>query len=945
MLQNLPIRSKLVAILLVPLLSLVSVAALRMAVDLSAGRRADRAVRSVRAVVRLTALVHELQEEQARSAAYLGTSKTTGAKELAVQRAETDTAIAIFRADLESFDGGDNQELARRLDVAGDRLDGLEADRQLVDNAPTTVERTIAAYSETTGALTATAGQVLGVDAGDGLLVRRVVAFAAVGQMKEFASQERALLGGITARGRFLGGQYEAYTALLTTEQVWAGLFASFASPDQADLLRATVSGPNVDKAEQFTATAVAGENAPRLGIEAAAWFEAMDGKIDLLRRAEVALGDDVLRAATADAAEANHRALIVGLALLGVVTLALVVSMLIGRSMVEPMHRLRQAAHDIATRKLPRAVARLQQADPNAGPVDFEAEVRPIQTRARDEVGQVAEAFNTVHRVAVQVAAEQSILRRSVGDLFLNMARRSQSLIDRQLELIDELERGETDPAALEELFRLDHLATRMRRNAEDLIVLSGAEPSRRWSDPVVLTDAVRAAIAEVEDYTRVELIPMDDVALIGRAVNDVVHLFAELIENATSFSPPGTKVLVSAQSVNGAHLVEIEDRGIGMTETELMEANERLADPADGDYSLGRRLGFYVVARLAQRHDIKVQLRPSWYGGVRALVLLPPNLIVQLGEPEGYGQEPLSLMPPDPRPEPQPAGARRTHEKLPIFEAARSDWFDSGQAQALHHPPVQHRAYSDRNDPPRDQQTDKPQEFRFAARGTRAPGHTAPGGASRNGHGANGRNGNGATAYREGPGTPPPRRRDSGRLAPSPPPNGTGPVVGDPAPFPPFPPSPTARAGTTGSGLPRRAPTAPREDDLSGPVPPLRPATTTRSGLPRRVPRANLAPGIARQADPPPPTDGEAPGERSPNAVRDTLSRYRSGLERGRSAVSAGEAATMPAPDPGRAPAAGRAEGSGPMWEGPEGPFGQQQPGTGNGHGPYREGLDGLW
>jgi signal transduction histidine kinase len=687
MLQNLPIRSKLVAILLVPLLSLVSVAALRMAVDLSAGRRADRAVRSVRAVVRLTALVHELQEEQARSAAYLGTSKTTGAKELAVQRAETDTAIVIFRADLESFDGGDNQELARRLDVAGDRLDGLEADRQLVDNVPTTVERTIAAYSETTGALTATAGQVLGVDAGDGLLVRRVVAFAAVGQMKEFASQERALLGGITARGRFLGGQYEAYTALLTTEQVWAGLFASFASPDQADLLRATVSGPKVDKAEQFTATAVAGENAPRLGIEAAAWFEAMDGKIDLLRRAEVALGDDVLRAATADAAEANHRALIVGLALLGVVTLALVVSMLIGRSMVEPMHRLRQAAHDIATRKLPRAVARLQQADPNGGPVDFEAEVRPIQTRARDEVGQVAEAFNTVHRVAVQVATEQAALRRSVGDMFLNLARRNQLLIDRQLELIDELEQGELDPDALEELFRLDHLATRMRRNAEDLIVLSGAKPARRWSQPVSLADAIRAALAEVEEYTRVELLPMPDLGIVGQAVGDVVHLLAELIENATAFSPPGTRVHIAGQADPDGYIIEIEDRGIGMADAELADVNERLADPPTIDLTLSQRLGLFVVGRLAKRHGIKVQLRHSWYDGVTALVLVPDSLLVrreqapdqldELDQLDASDHHQLALPAPDPPGDDEPAPDGDGVDRLPIFEAARSQFF----------------------------------------------------------------------------------------------------------------------------------------------------------------------------------------------------------------------------------------------------------------------------
>ena len=620
------------------------------------------------------------------------------------------------------------------------------------------------------------------------------------------------------------------------------------------------------------------------------------------------------------------------------------------------------------------------------------------------------------------------------LGDLFLNMARRSQSLIDRQLELIDELERGETDPVALEELFRLDHLATRMRRNAEDLIVLSGAEPSRRWSDPVVLTDAVRAAIAEVEDYTRVELIPMDHVALVGRAVNDVVHLFAELIENATSFSPPGTKVLVSAQDVNGARLVEIEDRGIGMTETELMETNERLADPAEGDYSLGRRLGFYVVAKLSQRHNIKVQLRPSWYGGVRALVLLPPALIVPLADPDQAASvEPLALMPPSR----EPARVRASGEPLPIFEAARSDWFDAGEA--LHHPPVgprrragrhgAHEAGRPRPAPPNGLVTENGwvagpgggagpdarwaqppagpgaagagPDARWAqppagpgaagagpvpwAQAPEAPealahGHGdpdewpwAPQGAHEAGAGpgpAAFRDGQGPAAFRDaGAGGAPKEPGASGgapgtgardtseqrsgargagrrRWAVGRPAQPSGPGQAAPPPgrgrarrrAAPDRPGAVQPAPPSEGGLPRR-PVRPREDDLSGPVPPLR-SGATRSGLPRRVPRANLAPGIARQGEPPSETAPQLlgePGGRSPDGVRDTLSRYRSGLERGRSAVSAGEAAAMTGPfDPSQPGPA-----NGPTGWSANDPTGWST----NGNGGYPEELDDAW
>ena len=345
-------------------------------------------------------------------------------------------------------------------------------------------------------------------------------------------------------------------------------------------------------------------------------------------------------------------------------------------RSMVGPLRTLTRSANEVADERLPGLVDKLQH---TKDPRDLDVVPEPVPVNSNDEIGQVSAAFNSVHRVAIQVATEQAALRKSIGDMFLNLARRSQSLIDRQLELIDDLERTEADPDALDNLFKLDHLATRMRRNSEDLIVLSGAEPARRWSQPVPLVDVVRAALAEVEDYNRVELLPIDDIGVAGQAVSDVVHLLAELIENATSFSPPGTKVQVAGQQVSNGYVLEIEDRGLGMSDDELVEANERLANPPMVDFALSRMLGLYVVARLAQRYNIKVQLRHSWYGGITALVLLPPTVAVRAPMPEAIEapsrRGPAELVPSTKPVEP---AAEETGEHLPIFEAARSDWFE---------------------------------------------------------------------------------------------------------------------------------------------------------------------------------------------------------------------------------------------------------------------------
>jgi Histidine kinase-, DNA gyrase B-, and HSP90-like ATPase len=272
--------------------------------------------------------------------------------------------------------------------------------------------------------------------------------------------------------------------------------------------------------------------------------------------------------------------------------------------------------------------VARLRRGES----VDVAAEAPPIRV-GNDEIGQVGQAIDAVRQTAIRSAVEEARVRQGVNDMFRNLARRNQSLLQRQLSVLDEAERRATDPEVLEDLFKMDHLTTRMRRHAEGLIILSGAPPGRSWSAPVKLIDVMRGAVAEVEDYARVTVSTQSRAALSGSAVTDVIHLLAELIENATTLSPPYTQVRVSGETVAKGFAIEIEDRGLGMTPQKLYELNERLANPQDINPANTEQLGLFVVGQLARRHGINVMLRPSPYGGTTAVTLIPLTLLVEEG------------------------------------------------------------------------------------------------------------------------------------------------------------------------------------------------------------------------------------------------------------------------------------------------------------------------
>jgi signal transduction histidine kinase len=316
-----------------------------------------------------------------------------------------------------------------------------------------------------------------------------------------------------------------------------------------------------------------------------------------------------------------------IGLGGLLIVILSTFLLLRFGARISRELTGLRNAAQVLSGERLPSVVRRLRAGDE----VDVEAEAPPLELRTRTrEVTETADAFSAVQHTAIEAAVEQATLRKGVSNVFRSLARRNQSLVQRQLRMLDEMERATQDPDALAQLFRLDHLTTRMRRQAEGLIILSGSAPSRRWRQPVAVVEVLRGAISEIEDYVRVDLITDSPDYLTGAAVADVTHLLAEVIENAVVYSPPATRIAVRGGRVANGYVIEVEDRGLGIPPAARDVLNDRLAQPPDFDLTDSDQLGLFVVSRLAIRNEIKVSLRESGFGGTTAIVLLPGALVV---------------------------------------------------------------------------------------------------------------------------------------------------------------------------------------------------------------------------------------------------------------------------------------------------------------------------
>ncbi len=311
-------------------------------------------------------------------------------------------------------------------------------------------------------------------------------------------------------------------------------------------------------------------------------------------------------------------------IALAGLI-LTTIVGVMVFRTVVDPVDEITAATRDLADNRLPRLVDALR--TNNAAETNF----APIAFEQNDELGDLANALNDVQKAATNVAVEQQgLIRKGVSEIVINMARRNQTLLDRQIEYIDTLESAEEDPERLEQLFGLDHLATRMRRNAESLLVLAGAESARRRGGPVAVADVLRVAMSEIEDYRHVQLHAVEECDIAAASAVDLAHLLSELMENSTQFSPPDAPVEVSGTThPDGSYLISIVDHGIGMNDEQLLAANQTIANPPELGLNLSRSLGFIVVGRLAQRLDVRIELVQTTGGGVTAIIEVPQTAL----------------------------------------------------------------------------------------------------------------------------------------------------------------------------------------------------------------------------------------------------------------------------------------------------------------------------
>ena len=478
----------------------------------------------------------------------------------------------------------------------------------------------------------------------DSSLADTVQVLGFISRMKEEVSEQGAILTSALAPDLVGKGSFGAdkVAAITTAEAQQASNLAEFnisATAAQRQQYQSALSGLSQDQAQALEQQAILlapASSSSQTDPTIADASSAMMFPASSLHGVEQHIVSSIISRATALRNSAILSAVVVGIVVILVLALAMLFTTIVGRSMVRPLRRLRAGALEVAGIRLPETVRRMSENDGDEAPLDVE----PIDVDSADEIGEVARAFDQVHREALRLAANEAALRGNVNAMFVNLSRRSQSLVERQIQLIDSLELGEQDAERLSSLFQMDHLATRMRRNSENLLVLAGHEVSRRWNQPVALVDVLRAAVSEIEQYERVTLNVQPGIAVRGQAVNDFVHLLSELAENATSFSSAETPVTISGHLLSsGGVLLDITDQGVGMGTEEMAHANWRLDNPPVVDVAVSRRMGLFVVARLAARHGIRVRLRPAASGGLTALVWLPDETVTHDGDGNAPG------------------------------------------------------------------------------------------------------------------------------------------------------------------------------------------------------------------------------------------------------------------------------------------------------------------
>ncbi|MGW1915061.1 nitrate- and nitrite sensing domain-containing protein [Streptomyces sp. NPDC002076] len=630
------VRTRIVALALAPAVALMALWSFAM-VSVTA---------ELRALIRLQGVyedfgtpvdtaVGQIQIERRMSAAYLGARLDTAtAGQLLEQQRRTDRAVDAMR---QAIRGGDRGRLTARQRQALDAmvtatatLDGL---RSQVLSRHITWDRAVDQYSALVEPGFDVQSTLTALQAGQ--LAREAQVVSELVRVREFVSREDALVAGARAAGTLTDRQYDTLTATIEDRRVFQRTYVPDLPADSRalfeDFQRGNLYGSLARGEDALLRAGAAGAGR---AVAADTWRSTTDRAVQRYMQLCTRSAENSAARGRAFAYRELTKSAVVGVVGLAAVGLSLWFAVRGARRISRRLEILRDAADVLTQRQLPDVMRRLSAGEE----VDAVAEAPPLAADEvrDDEIGQVGRSFNTARLAAVEAAVKQATLRRGLFAVLLNIARRNQALVHRQLKLVDTLERRTDDPDVLRELFRIDHLTTRMRRHAESLIILSGATPGRRWRRPVPVADVVASAVGEIEDYARVVVPPMPEVGVAADAVADVVHLVAELLENATAFSPPHTQVTLRTGRVGSGFVLEIDDRGLGLDAEARTHAHATLTDPDTFDPTRHDRLGLYVVGRLATRHGIEVSLTDSPYGGTTAVVLLPQGVLAEPEPPE---------------------------------------------------------------------------------------------------------------------------------------------------------------------------------------------------------------------------------------------------------------------------------------------------------------------
>ena len=837
------IRLTLAGLLVVPLISLAGLWAFAASVTLGPALQEHNYNRQYGTVGRpAQTLGVQLGQERLQSFIWLSSGRRESPAQLATQRQRTDAAVSATRAGAQAAQGvlysTARAPLAKFLRQVG-QLAGIRA---LVDSGRISAQAAFQAYSS----IIDTEYQFYAgaVSVPDTTLYRNSVASVQAGYALELTGREAALVGGAFAAGdRMSRAEHQLFAQTVANQRYVIGQALADLSPDlRAPYAQAyaTPAYSSFQAMENRIADSPVGNAPAPVPVSAGAWQSASKSFIGAFTEAT---NSEALELTQGGSQLGNRLLLRLVLAGgVGLIAVALSVFLLLrfSRRLIRELTGLREAARTLADQRLPRVVDRLRRGED----VDVAAEAPPFAFGRTTEIAAVAQAFSTVQRTATQAAVGQAELRKGVSQVFLNLARRNQSLLHRQLNTLDAMERRASEPEALSELFRLDHLTTRMRRYAESLIILSGNPPGRGWSKPVSAIDVLRAAVAEVEDYTRVDVACDSREAVAGAAVADVIHMLAELVENAATFSPPNTKVQVRGETVGKGFAVEIEDRGLGIDPENLQAINERLESRPEFDLAASDQLGLFVVGQLAARHGIRVSLRPSPYGGTTAIVLMPHAIMAAADE--------LSAAPGHAEDGP-PSAAEVAGDAPAGTEAAMT----SGAAA---------------------QPSGMPADQAMDPYPAGPSGHWAEPAAGSSGGWPSWSLGEHQLADPESSAaaaTSPAGGQDS-RSAPIP-----APAEWQPAPEP----GPASWPAPPAEPSPGPSPEPPPAEPSAGDAGPgnMPAAAGTHMGLPRRQRKASLAPGLRDQ---PPASGTGAPdiGERSPEEIRALMASMQRGWQRGR-------------------------------------------------------------